>query len=444
MDFGRSLPPLLCAASLLLAGVASAAEPLPELCPAAAEKNLFSTPDGWLMRGFDFNDQMALPDDDVPGLEQILAALQARGITVAVVMVPQRGFALPDAPALAQQHDLSFDPQQAVAAYNGILEWFEDRGVVTVDLASLFLEHQQEAQLFFPRDHHWTQPAAKLVADALAEALEPHRDGLRVTPFASRDRELPHRAWPGTITTQVAGLCPGFEAPDHTQPRLESVRLDPQQLGLLDEVPLPEVVVAGTSNSAYHYNFSGYLQDALSAEVLTSQIGGSGMLTALMAYLRSDAYIQSTPRILVWEWIVTDLTVRREPTPELSEPEAISQLLPSIWGPCDAPLLQGSATLQEGMVPLVQAPVGGDPLLGDLYLHLAVGSPSLKGFELITHHADGSEQRAEVAHFPRLEFSGHVYSLLPSGSSPLVRVDLQLPAGVSGEVRAQVCGVPGP
>jgi hypothetical protein len=443
MDSGRLLNASLCSASLLVGGAAFAAEPLPELCPAATEKHLFSTPDGWLMRGFDLNDEMVLPDDVVPGMEQIIAALQARGVTLAVVVVPQRGFALPDAPALAEQHGLSFDPQQAVASYGTLLAWFEARGVVTVDLASLFLEHQREHQLFFPRDHHWTQPAAQLVAGALAEALEPHRAGLRVTRFESVDRELPHRAWPGTITTQVAGLCPGFEAPDHTQPRLESKRLDPQQLGLLDEVPLPEVVVAGTSNSAYHYNFSGYLQDALSAEVLTSQIGGSGMLTALMAYLRSDAYIQATPRILVWEWIVTDLTVRRAPTPELSEQEALDQLLPSIWGPCATPLLQGSATLQEGVVPLVQAPTDGEPVLGELYLHLGVGSPSLKGFELVAHHQDGSEQRVEVAHFPRLEFSGHVYTLLPPSESGLEGLELHLPAGVSGEVRADVCGVPG-
>jgi hypothetical protein len=438
----RALRFLACG-PLLLASAAHATEPMFELCPAATEAKLFATDDGWILRPFDLREEHPFPEAGRPGTARMLAALQARGITVAVVVLPRRGFARPDAAEIAAGRGEQYDPDKALASYREVLAWFEQRGVVTVDLGSLFLEHAGQEQLFFPRDHHWTQPAAKLAADALAQALVPYRQGLREARFETVSLEGEPRSWPGSITTQVAGMCPGFTVPDHTQPRLRSERLDPQQLGLLDEVPVPEVVVVGTSNSSYEYHFSGYLQDAISAEVLTKFIGGSGPLTSMMAYLRSDTYIQSPPRILVWEWIITDLTVRRDVTPDMPEPHAWNQILPSVYGPCEAPLLAGSASLTEGVVPLLQAAPGAEPAVGELYLHLAVGSPSLKGFGIVSHHADGSEQQVEVTHFGRVEYTGHVYSLLPASEAGLERLELVLPAGVSGEVQAQVCRVPG-
>jgi len=438
----RSMFPLFAAVGMLGASPSVAADSTLDLCPAALEKGNILTSDDWLLTPADFQTAYRLPESAKPRIEQMLVALKARGVTVAMTVVPTRGVGSPNADAVAASHGLNYTEAQAREVYQQLLSWFEARGVITVDLATAFQEYTGDEPMFYARDHHWTQAAAELTAQQLAAAVSPRFPDLAPASYTIELKKPEPRSWPGSRTTRMGQLCPDFEAPELTHPVYEAVRQDPPTLGLLDDQPAPEVVLVGTSNSSPDFTFPGYLQRELSTEVLVNYLGGAGPLTTLMEYLRSDAFIDAPPRLLIWEWNTAGCWVRREEAPEFVKETAWNQIIPSIWGPCDDPVLTGTTTVKAGENTLIQAQPGAAAPSGDLYLHLGVSSPSLVAFEVIARQQGGVEQRIEVPYFGRLRYSGHVFLQLPTMASAIEELVLVAPEGVNADVNAQLCRVP--
>jgi alginate O-acetyltransferase complex protein AlgJ len=69
--------------------------------------------------------------------------------------------------------------------------------------------------------------------------------------------------------------------------------------GLFGDQDVP-VVLAGTSYSL-RGNFHGFLQEALSVEVLNVARDGGGFLQSIRDYLKDDAFVSSKPQVLIWE-----------------------------------------------------------------------------------------------------------------------------------------------
>ncbi len=439
----RSLLPIAAVAATLGTTPSVAHASAMELCPAALDKGNILTDDDWLLTPGDFQTAYSLPASAKPQIERMLKALQARGVTVAVAVVPTRAVGAPNADAIAASHGLKYTEAKARQVHRELLSWFEAQDVITVDLATAFQEHTGDEPMFYARDHHWTQAAAELTAQQLAVAVAPRFPDLAPATFTVELKKPEPRSWPGSRTTRMSQLCPGFEAPNLSHPVYETVRQDPPTLGLLDDQPAPEVVLVGTSNSGPNHTFPGYLQRELGTEVLVNYLGGAGPLTTLMEYLRSDAFIDAPPRLLIWEWNTSGCWISRPETPDFVEETAWNQIVPSVWGLCDDPVLTGSATISAGDTPLMQAQPGSTAPSGDLYLHLGVSSPSLVAFELLAREADGTEQRIEVPYFGRLRYSGHVYVQLPTMTSGIQELVLVAPDGVNATVDAQLCRVPG-
>lgn len=435
---------LLGLCGLALAGPGRAwaqEEPAVELCPAAVERGILTAPGGWLLNGADFNDDYRLPDVAVGELGRLVDALSARGVALALVLLPTRGVAVPAAETVASTK--GYDLAKARASYQAFLETFEDMGVITVDLGALAVPGQLPEPFFFARDHHWTPTAAQATASLIAAKVADLPVAARLPRglFRSERKVEAPRTWPGSNGTTVQGICPGLALPDLSHPVMHTVRLDPPELGLLDDAPTPSVVVTGTSNSSWSFNFSGYLSEALSTDVLRVFEGGAGPLSSLMGYLRSDDYVTSPPALIVWEWQVTEVWVRRPDTPLLDDMSAFQQLVPSAYGPCPQPVLQGSATLRAGETVLLQALEDAGPVPANSYLVIETDSPSLNRFDLVSRHSEGQEDRYEIAYYGRVDQTGRFYQELRAQDA-LGTLVMEVPEGVEGRVETTLCGPP--
>ena len=72
---------------------------------------------------------------------------------------------------------------------------------------------------------------------------------------------------------------------------------------LFADLPEPQIVLVGTSNSKgrLKFNFDGFLAHYVGAAVNNKAKSGGGFGGALKDYLSSEDFKQSPPKVLVWE-----------------------------------------------------------------------------------------------------------------------------------------------
>ena len=76
------------------------------------------------------------------------------------------------------------------------------------------------------------------------------------------------------------------------------------------EVP---VTLVGTSYSANaNWNFVGALKQALRSDVINDSKDGHGPILPMLAYLKSDAFKNTPPQVLIWEFPERYLPVDNE------------------------------------------------------------------------------------------------------------------------------------
>lgn len=82
-----------------------------------------------------------------------------------------------------------------------------------------------------------------------------------------------------------------------------------------NEVP---VALVGTSYSANpNWNFVGALKEALRSDVVSYAEDGHGPVLPMLSYLKSDAFKNSPPQVLIWEFpndICRSITISATPT----------------------------------------------------------------------------------------------------------------------------------
>lgn len=418
------------------------AEPVP-LCKEAVERGIFSVPGGWLLNPADMQQRLLWKPEVAAQVELLIEALEARGIHLAVVLQPTRGLALRDGEALADAAGVPYDLAAAYGGYRTVTSWFEGHGVTTVDLVALAHSDALEGDYYFPRDHHWTQPTAQLAAQRLAERIAPL--GLDLPPASFSTQTLPGdpRSWPGSRGTRLMQICPKLTPPDLSHPRVRTERLDEPQLGLLDEVPTPAVLLVGTSFSGAEFNFPGYLAEALGTEVMTVMMGGAGPLATLMSALRSDAVLDDPPSLIVWEWSVTGLWGRKPDTPDLDDALAWAQILPSARGRCDEPAFVGRIEVAGGEAEPLSLPA---PLAlpEGSYAALRTGDPSLTNLTLALRDDGGPERELSLPSYGRLRYTGNQFVALGPALQELVEIQLGAPDGAAGSVELTLCEPPTP
>ena len=171
-------------------------------------------------------------------------------------------------------------------------------GISTVDLKAAFLLGRINRPVFLRTDTHWTPDGARVTAETIAKAAAvfnlPGEKSFVLTHDLARahDGDLLKfvRLFPA-----LANIGPGMEM-------IEPVTAASAEAGdLFAEVALP-VTLVGTSYSANAvFGFEAQLKAALKRDVLNVSEEGKGPFAPMRAYLSSDAYRNTPPKLVIWE-----------------------------------------------------------------------------------------------------------------------------------------------
>ena len=106
-------------------------------------------------------------------------------------------------------------------------------------------------------------------------------------------------------------LLPPPEPLEKRNTRAADTAADSQDALFADsEVP---VTLVGTSYSANpNWNFVGALKQALRSDVINDSKDGHGPILPMLAYLKSDAFKNTPPQVLIWEFPERYLPVDNE------------------------------------------------------------------------------------------------------------------------------------
>ena len=228
------------------------------------------------------------------GLHAVAKDMAAAGIALQIVLVPDKRRVM-QAEACGVPY-----AEQADQRYAAFLTQLA--GLPVVDLLATF--SGVRTPLYYRTDTHWNQDGAALAAAATAAAT--------VAPI---DRDRPFQTVYGPEADRVGDLLrlmslervsdrlpvklrplPDLEAPATTT----EIKPPDAAGGLLDDAPVPEVVLLGSSYSV-NANFHGALEQALAAPVGQFAQAGGAFWLAARDYFRSPAFRETPPKLIVWE-----------------------------------------------------------------------------------------------------------------------------------------------
>lgn len=249
--------------------------------------------DDWLYTTEEFRDW---PDADrqidrhLNQVVEVREQLAQRGTELVVALVPAKASLYAEHLGERQPEPLHHD------LYERTLDGLGERGVRVADLRAALAACKKDGAVFLRTDTHWTPQGARCAAQAIAKINGP----------AAADRwqayvtELePEREFAGDLTNFLP-LTPYFATLMPQPDRIAPMRTRGGESGLLDDAPLPEIVLVGTSYSANPlWNFDGALRAGLGEDVLNLADSGKGPFVPMQSYLQNPDSPQA--RVLIWE-----------------------------------------------------------------------------------------------------------------------------------------------
>ncbi|QAY89765.1 alginate O-acetyltransferase [Pseudomonas sp. ACM7] len=244
-------------------------------------------------------------------VEGVRQELKAKGVKLVMAIVPAKTRLYPE-------HLGEVKPSSIHAnLYEDFHAHVAANKVLAPDLYGPMLKAKLDGQQVFLRtDTHWTPEGAQIAAETLAKSItdkyplsgEPHH-------FITEPAEkVTHK---GDLRLFLP-LDPLFEnlmpKPEPLQKR-NTVAAQDQPAGddaLFANTEVP-VALIGTSYSANpNWNFVGALKQALNSDVVNYAEDGHGPILPMLSYLKSDAFKNSPPQVLIWEFPERYLPVNNE------------------------------------------------------------------------------------------------------------------------------------
>lgn len=468
-----------------------------QLCPKAADPAAYSGSsyledfrvleqgrNDWLFRsGIDLTTSITISDASIDQLRRLARALRARGSELVIVFQPPRG--LMDVDQLTPAQRKQYDFAAAKRSYAHALERIRSAGVAVAPIDKLVDEHKGY-EYFFRRDHHWTPDGARHTAQLVADtvrALPAFKDVPR-EQFVTKPASLIGK--PGTLQKVATQLCGGsysmqYVDGDVTEPAGggdagallgDAGTNDASGGGLLDVADqsggggslddgvsagtgnVPQIVLIGTSNSDTKggYNFNGYLEQALGADILDTALSGGSFDGSLLHYLAGTLYQQHPPKIIVWE-----MPWQNWPGASKNPYKTYRQAVPLVHDGCEGrpAALESTVALHAGSNELLFN--GGEsakPLLGSQYwLDLQFSDPTIKDLHAVVWYYSGQKESLKLHFNQYVDNGGRFVSELRNNRPDYANatfmgatVELDQPPTKPLTVTAKVCaavGAPG-
>jgi alginate O-acetyltransferase complex protein AlgJ len=244
-------------------------------------------------------------------VEGVRQELKAKGVKLVMAIVPAKTRLYPEHLGEVKPssiHANLYEDFHAHVAANKIL---------APDLFGPMLKAKLDGQQVFLRtDTHWTPEGAQIAAETLAKTIA-EKAPLSGEPqhFVTEPAEkVTHK---GDLRLFLP-LDPLFEnLMPKTEPlqKRNTVAAQDQAGGddaLFANTEVP-VALIGTSYSANpNWNFVGALKQALNSDVVNYAEDGHGPILPMLSYLKSDAFKNSPPQVLIWEFPERYLPVNNE------------------------------------------------------------------------------------------------------------------------------------
>lgn len=330
-------PPLLNKLAMLTGGVLFALSAhAQDKAPGLIGKN------NWLFYSFEFNRNPEEASKSIDLISKVAKALESNGTTLLVALAPIKARIY--AEHLPDNKPLTPDLQRDYGRY---LEQFKAAGIHTADINAAFLSSEKrtgEFPLYFQQDTHWSATGALLAAEAIRDAINAHpvtRDVLAATPETKwsivwATRKIPKS---GDLIQQLPPGSPPFEKELVTT--FDVLRSDGSQ-PLLGDAATSGVALIGSSYTHEWTHFPKSIEFTLQRSVPSLSLAANiGQWYGLDTYLRSDAFQQARPKLLIWEMPERDLKA----TPSMPYREARYVLDNQEW------LARVSSLVQQTCVP---------------------------------------------------------------------------------------------
>ncbi|SDY90386.1 alginate O-acetyltransferase [Pseudomonas sp. NFIX28] len=244
-------------------------------------------------------------------VEGVRQTLKEKGVKLVMAIIPAKVRLYPE----------HLGDVQPASIHANLYQDFHARVAADKILAPDLLGPLQQAkqngqQVFLRTDTHWTPAGAEIAANQLAKAIA-EKAPLMGQPqrfVTEAEQTVVHK---GDLRLFLP-LDPLFEnlmpAKEPLQKRVTRAADDQpaadDALFADNEVP---VTLVGTSYSANpNWNFVGALKQALHSDVVSYAEDGHGPVLPMLSYLKSDAFKNSPPQVLIWEFPERYLPVNNE------------------------------------------------------------------------------------------------------------------------------------
>jgi alginate biosynthesis protein AlgX len=381
---------------------------------------LINGKNGWVFSSDYLKPLRPLSPEMIEYFTRLNKALQARGTQLVLANVPFTTMLYPEYLATAQDEAAS----KLTASYTALIGQIKSTGILAPDLYSAMRAGKDEGEVFFRRDTHWTPLGAKIAAGAVAKSIKAS-DAFGKVAKASFTTSLKKTIdYKGQYGDALSRICKA----DTPVQKLEIYETTGGSAGsdLQGAGAAVDIILTGTSMSAAgqpFFNFSGALQEQLSADVLNLSVGGGRSDTALISYLNGESFAKAPPKFLIWETPVYY---------SLNAPALLRQLIPAVKGTCSNPLATQEGKLANGSK-IFASSVSSK---AKDYLSLEFDDLALLEFDLILTYAN-SDETVSLKRSSRAPNSGHFYLEL---SQPDLRsVSLKAKDKASGTVKISLC-----
>lgn len=257
--------------------------------------------DGWLFTSEEFavkRDDQSNYANNLNYLNHVIDTLDQQKVTVLVVPIPAKS-------RLYKKYlpDGLLWPAARQSLYPHLITDLGQSNVHFVDLNTAFSAATTPASLLFLKtDTHWTPYGAETAARAIAESVQhlnidlgPRQTFERsVASPTSHDGDLRKYV---PLGAAIDRLIP----PDIIETPFVAAKGPGHDTDLFGDISLP-ITLVGTSYSANpKWGFAALLKQSIGIDLLNAADEGQGPFTTMQSYLKSDAFKNTPPKLIIWE-----------------------------------------------------------------------------------------------------------------------------------------------
>jgi len=200
----------------------------------------------------------------------------------------------------------------------------------------------------------------------------------------------------------------------------------------------PQITLVGTSHSGKNYNFAGFLEQEIGADILNVAFPGGGLEGSMIQYLGSDEFQKTPPKILIWEF---------SPLYRLDQETIYRQMMSLLDNGCEGKTAQMSAstTLKPGKNELLVNSSNKDLRNSSHQVDIRFADPSVKTLQATLWYMNGRHEDIKIEKPETSDTDGRFAFELRTdedwASQNLLAVEVQGPeAGAAAQkVEAKIC-----